>query len=296
MAGFPPTAGYKMQKQHLAPILKWVGGKRQLLDEILKRKPKSFTTYYEPFLGGGAVFLALQPKRAVLNDRNDELINVYLSVRDHVNEVVELLKKHKNEEEYYYNIRQMDREPDFNELPSVVRAARILYLNKTCYNGLFRVNSQGEFNSPFGRYKSPNIVNKSMLEAVSHLLNKVDKLNKRVYTLLNTDFEEAVATAKAGSFIYFDPPYEPVSDSSNFTGYNQGGFTRDDQRRLYRLCTALHKRRVKFMLSNSSCPFIHGLYKRTKAFRIEMVQARRSVNADGEKRGNVNEVLVRNYE
>lgn len=225
-------------------------------------------------------------------------MNVYACVRDHVQDVIKLLKEHKNDETYYYQIRQMDREDSFSKLPATVRAARILYLNKTCYNGLFRVNSQGEFNSPFGFYKSPNIVNEEMLLAVSNFLNTTTKAKKptHAYTLLRGDFAKAVETAKAGSFVYFDPPYEPVSDSSSFTGYNQGGFSRDEQRRLYRLCVGLHKKGVKFLLSNSSCPFIHGLYRQTKAFRIELVQARRNVNSDGNARGEINEVLVRNYE
>jgi len=282
-----------MENLLINPILKWVGGKRQLLDEIRKRIPKNITTYYEPFFGGGAVFFDLKPKKAVLNDKNAELMNVYSCIRDHVEEVIRLLQEHKNESEYFYKIRQMDRQPEFQALPLPVRAARILYLNKTCYNGLFRVNSHGEFNSPFGYYKTPNIVNEPVLRAVSEFLNL------SAYTLKTEDYEKVLKSAKKGSFVYLDPPYEPVSDSSSFTGYNQGGFSRQEQNRLCRVCEELHAKGVKFLLSNSSTPHIQGLYRRgenRKRFHIELVQARRSVNSVADGRGEVDEVLVRNYE
>jgi DNA adenine methylase len=272
----------------VAPVLKWVGGKRQLLKDIGKYIPSQYSTYYEPFLGGGAVLFALQPNKAVVNDINAELINVYTVIRDHLEELIEDLKQHKNEADYYYEIRELDRDKKkYHQLSNVEKASRIIYLNKTCYNGLFRVNQQGEFNSPFGRYKNPNIVNEITLRAVSNYFNKAK------ITFKCGDFEEAVKGIRKGSFVYFDPPYDPVSDSANFTGYDKGGFTRDEQVRLKRLCDKLNSRNIKFLLSNSATGFILDLYKN---YNITIVKANRAINSKGDKRGEVNEVLVRNYE
>jgi DNA adenine methylase len=272
----------------VAPVLKWVGGKRQLLKEIGKYIPSKYSTYYEPFLGGGAVLFALQPNKAVVNDINAELINVYTVIRDHLEELIEDLKQHKNEADYYYEIRELDRDKKkYHQLSNVEKASRIIYLNKTCYNGLFRVNQQGEFNSPFGRYKNPNIVNEPTLRAVSNYFNKAK------ITFKCGDFEEAVKGIRKGSFVYFDPPYDPVSDSANFTGYDKGGFARDEQVRLKRLCDNLNSRNIKFLLSNSATDFILDLYK---DYNITIVKANRAINSKGDKRGEVDEVLVRNYE
>ncbi|NLM11756.1 MAG: DNA adenine methylase [Clostridiaceae bacterium] len=278
-----------MEKSPLvAPVLKWVGGKRQLLKDIKKHIPSQYSTYYEPFLGGGAVLFALQPNRAVVNDISEELINVYTVIRDNIEELIEDLKKHKNEACYFYEIRELDRDKKkYSQLSNVKKASRIIYLNKTCYNGLFRVNQQGEFNSPFGRYKNPNIVNEETLRAVSNYFNKAK------ITFKCQDFEEAVKGIRKGSFVYFDPPYDPVSDSANFTGYNKGGFGRDEQIRLKNLCDKLNSRNIKFLLSNSATDFILDLYKE---YNITIVKAKRAVNSRGDKRGEVNEVLVKNYE
>ena len=270
------------------PVVKWVGGKRQLITEIDKYIPSHFSTYYEPFLGGGAVFFYLQPKKAVVNDINKELINLYQVIQDNVEELIEDLKKHKNEPDYFYSIRELDRDLEvYKKLTPVERASRIHYLNKTCYNGLFRVNSQGQFNVPFGRYKNPNIVNEITLRAVSNYFNSAK------ITFKCCDFEEAVKGARKGSFIYFDPPYDPVSDTSSFTGYDKGGFDRQEQKRLKKLCDKLNRRGIKFLLSNSETNFILDLYR---DYKIEIVQAKRSINSKGNKRGEVNEVLVMNYE
>lgn len=272
----------------VAPLLKWAGGKRQLLPEIAKHIPKQFSTYYEPFLGGGAVLFDLQPKKAVVNDVNEELINVYLVIRDNVEELIESLKKHKNEKEYFYKIRELDRDKEkYNQLSCIEKASRIIFLNKTCYNGLFRVNSQGQFNVPFGRYKNPDIVNETTLRAVSNYLNKAK------ITFKCTDFEEAVKGIRKGAFIYFDPPYDPVSDTSSFTGYNIAGFDKEDQKRLKELCDKLDRQGVKFLLSNSATDFILDLYK---GYNITIVEANRAINSKGNKRGKVDEVLVKNYE
>lgn len=271
-----------------APVLKWVGGKRQLMGEIEKVLPKSYTTYYEPFIGGGAVLFELQPNKAVISDVNSELINLYNIIKDDVELLIADLKKHENTQEYFYKIREMDRDRKvYENLSKVEKASRIVYLNKTCFNGLFRVNKAGEFNSPFGKYKNPNIVDEVTLRAVSKYFNKVD------IKILNCDFEKSLKDIRKGAFVYLDPPYDPVSSSANFTGYDKGGFNRDEQIRLKNLCDKLDKKGVKFLLSNSATDFIKDLYK---DYNIKIVKAKRAINSNGNARGEVDEVLVRNYE
>lgn len=269
------------------PILKWVGGKRQLLSELRKRMPKGITQYVEPFVGGGALFFDRQPSCAILNDSNTELINVYCQIRDSIDELLALLSQMKNTPEEFYRIRQQDRDGGLAELSDVERAARIIYLNKTCYNGLFRVNSHGEFNSPFGYYKNPNIVNESVLRAVSAYLAN------RKLVLKCGDYNAALKSLRKGAFVYFDPPYDPVSSSASFTGYTQSGFDADEQERLCDVCKSLNRRGFKFMLSNSDTDRINTLYK---DFIIEKVAAKRNINSDGNGRGEIMEVIVRNYE
>lgn len=273
----------------VTPFLKWVGGKRQLLNEITNFLPKDIKRlqYHEPFIGGGAVFFALQPKNARINDFNEELINVYRVVRDSPSELIESLKKHKNSHDYYYSIREQDRMPLFSELSPIERASRIIYLNKTCYNGLFRVNNAGEFNVPYGKYKNPNIVNEPVIRATSKYLNT------NQIEILHGDYAEALSDISSKSFVYLDPPYHPISDTSNFTGYIQGGWNADDQLRLRDVCIELDRKGVKFLLSNSSAQMIKDIYSN---FNIEIVCASRAINCDANKRGNVEEVLIRNYE
>lgn len=272
----------------VAPVLKWVGGKRQLLPEIRKHIPASFPLYCEPFLGGGAVLFDLQPTSAIISDVNEELINVYRVIREDIEALILDLKKHENHKDYFYELRQRDRDRTlYNQLSNVERASRIIYLNKTCYNGLFRVNQQGEFNAPFGCYKNPNIVNETVLRAVS------DYLNQAKVVFRCGDFEAAVEGLGEGAFVYLDPPYDPVTNSSNFTGYDRGGFGREEQVRLKCLCEKMDAQGLKFLLSNSATDFILDLYK---DFDIRIVQAKRSVNSRGDKRGNVEEVLVKNYD
>ncbi len=280
----------KKPNKLLQPFLKWAGGKRQLLKEIRKYLPKMKpgTTYYEPFLGGGAVLFSIQPSNAVVNDINSNIINVYHVIKEDVNGLIEDLKTHKNESEYYYHTRELDRSEDFDKLPALKKASRIIYLNKTCYNGLFRVNSQGQFNVPFGRYKNPNIVNEFILKAISKYLNENN------ITLLNTDFEEAVKDIRKNELVYFDPPYDPVSDSSSFTGYTLYGFGKDEQIRLRDLCNTLDSKGCKFLLSNSATPFISKLYHNAN-YEIIPVKASRSINSIASGRGKIDEVLVRNY-
>lgn len=278
-----------MKKNKLvAPVVKWVGGKRQLLPEIEKYIPNKISTYYEPFLGGGAVFFHLQRKKAVVNDINEELINLYKVIKDNVDELIEDLQNHENTSDYFYDIRELDRDKErYEKLTDIERASRIHYLNKTCFNGLFRVNQQGEFNAPFGKYKNPDFVNAITLKAASNYFNKAN------ITFRCGDFEEAVKGIRRGSFVYFDPPYDPVSDSSNFTGYDKGGFDRNEQIRLKRLCDKLKDRGVNFILSNSATNFILELYE---DYTIEIVKAKRNINSKGDKRGDVDEVLVINCE
>jgi DNA adenine methylase len=276
------------------PFLKWAGGKRQLLPEIVKYVPKltSKHTYYEPFIGGGALLFELQPPKAVINDSNKELINCYKVIKDSLDELMEELSKDKysNSETSYYEMRDLDRSPKKYEILSEVeKAARIIYLNKTCYNGLFRVNSQGQFNVPFGRYKNPNFLDDAVLRAVNKYLNSNN------ITLLNQDFAEAVKDAKRGDFVYFDPPYDPVSETASFTGYDVNGFNRDEQKRLKKVFDDLHERGCKVMLSNSCTDFILDLYKDYQDTIIK-VRATRSINSNALKRGMVDEVLVLNYE
>jgi DNA adenine methylase len=273
----------------VAPFLKWVGGKRQIMSEVVEHLPNNINKYkyIEPFIGGGAVLFHLQPKKAIVNDFNAELVNVYKAITNNLEDLIVDLQKHKNESDYFYKIRSVDRTVEFNNLTEVERASRIIYLNKTCYNGLYRVNSSGEFNSPFGKYKNPNIVNEPTLRAVNHYLNTND------VQIENADYEEILQKADKNSFVYLDPPYYPVSESSNFTGYVQGGWNVDDHARLREVCDKLDKKGIKFLQSNSSADFIKDEYK---DYNIHIIKANRSINSDGEKRGEVEEVLIRNYE
>lgn len=285
LKGDSPT----MKKNKLvAPVLKWVGGKRQLIDTFSPLLPKNITSYCEPFVGGGALLFHLQPNNATVNDINEELIGVYIVIKDHIDELIEELKKYKNEADFFYSVREWDRDIEkYKSLSDIEKAARILYLNKTCYNGLYRVNNAGEFNSPFGHYRNPNIVNEPVLRAVSAYFNGV----KVSFSAL--DYSKILEKVKKGTFVYLDPPYDPVSDTSNFTGYVKGGFSKEEQIRLRQCCDELDNRGIKFMLSNSATQFIMEQYG---DYNITVVKAKRAVNSNGNKRGDVDEVVVRNYE
>lgn len=276
----------------VSPVLKWVGGKRQLLKEILPLIPKNITTYYEPFVGGGAVLFALQPKKSVINDYNEELINVYKVIMDNPDELINILKIHKenNSSEYYYKIREIDRSPGYSSLNNIERAARIIYLNKTCYNGLYRVNQAGQFNSPYGKYKNPNIVNAPTLKAMH------DYFNKSNVAITSGDYKDILKKIRANtkSFVYLDPPYYPLSSSSSFTGYTDNGFGEEQQIELKKECDKLNKKGIRFLLSNSSCEFIEELYKHD--YNIKVIKAKRVLNSDGNKRGEIDEVLISNYD
>ena len=271
----------------LSPILKWVGGKRQLLSEIIPLIDESRDNYVEPFIGGGAVLFRLQPKKAIINDYNTELINVYRTVRDDLDALVALLKEHEkyNSSDYYYEVRALDRTPDFDKMSNSEKAARIIYLNKTCYNGLYRVNSLGQFNSPYGKYKNPNIVNEVVLRAISKYLNGNE------ISIRSGDYKDVLNDIEKNSFVYLDPPYMPISSSSSFTGYTEGGFGYDKQVELKEECDKLNSKGVHFLQSNSDCEEIRELYK---DYRIKVVKAKRAINSDAKKRGQINEVLIYN--
>lgn len=272
----------------VAPVVKWVGGKRQLISDLKPLLPKRIATYCEPFVGGGALLFELQPKTVYINDINKELIQVYTVIRNDVEALIAELQKFKNEADYFYTVRDWDRDEEkYSSLSETLKAARILYLNKTCYNGLYRVNSAGEFNSPFGYYRNPNIVNAPTLRAVSSYLNTA------TVHLTSLNYMEVLQALPKDTFVYLDPPYDPVSDTSSFTGYSKGGFSREDQIRLRECCDGLNKRGLKFMLSNSATDFIKEQYA---AYNITIVQAKRAVNSIAAKRGEIDEVVVRNYE
>ncbi len=272
----------------VAPVVKWVGGKRQLLDTFAPLLPEHIDNYCEPFVGGGALLFKLQPEKAFVNDINSDLILVYTVIRDSVNELITALEGFENTSDKYYEVRDWDRDKNFyDNLSDVMKAARIIYLNKTCYNGLYRVNNAGEFNSPFGKYKNPNIVNAPVLRAVSEYFNSAE------IHFSSSDYEDVLNKISRETFVYLDPPYDPVSDTASFTGYSKGGFTKNDQIRLRECCDQLNSRGIRFMLSNSATDFILEQYS---AYNITIVQAKRAINSVGSRRGNVNEVVVRNYE
>lgn len=272
----------------VSPVLKWVGGKRQLLDTLVPLVPKNYKTYCEPFVGGGALLFKLQPQAAVINDINTDLINVYEVIRENVVDLISILETHENTSEHFYEVRDWDRNRDFySKLSKVEKAARTIYLNKTCFNGLFRVNNAGEFNSPFGNYRNPNIVNASVLKALNVYFNSAD------IEFSSGDYKDVLDRLPKNSFVYLDPPYDPVSSTSNFTGYAKGGFDRGEQIRLRECCDELNERGIKFMLSNSATDFIKEQYA---AYEISIVKAKRTVNSVAAKRGDVEEVIVRNYE
>jgi DNA adenine methylase len=276
------------------PYLKWAGGKRQLLPAIKKHLPKNLGNlrYYEPFIGAGALFLDRQSRRAVINDNNIDLILTYEVIRDHVDELINALLAHKtqNSEEYYYQVREQDRNREaYAALTVVEKASRLIYLNKTCYNGLYRVNSQGMFNVPFGRYTNPAICDEPVLRAIHRYLNH----ENTEIAIMHGDFAIAVADAGRNSFIYFDPPYHSP-DNTNFTGYQAGGFGDVEQERLRDVFVERTDEGAKCLLSNSDTPFIRELYNDDR-FEIISVKAKRAINSDSAGRGEVDEVLIKNW-
>jgi DNA adenine methylase len=276
----------------IRPYLKWAGGKRQLLSVLKDYLPKGSSgyTYYEPFVGAGAVFLALQPEKAVINDCNSQLILAYGVIQKNVEELIELLKIHrdKNNKDYYYRIRNLDRDADeFRALTDVEKAARLIFLNKTCFNGLYRVNSRGFFNVPYGKYKNPAICEETALRRINEYLNNNEII------MLNADFEYAVSDAGKNSFIYFDPPYHSPGNAS-FTGYQAGGFGEQEQERLRDVMAEMTRRGARCLLSNADTDYIRSLYDHDY-FDIIPVQARRFINSNAAGRGDVSEALIKNW-
>lgn len=271
-------------KNETYPIVKWVGGKRQLMFELIKNMPKSYNRYFEPFIGGGALFFELQPENAYISDMNEELINLYSVVRDNVYELIEDLGKHEVSKEYFLEIRNIDRSEKYAGLSSIERASRFIYLNRTCFNGMYRVNSQGQFNVPFGHYKNPRIIDESNLLNCSKLLNKTE--------IKCADFSEILTKVQKDDFVYFDPPYVPLNETSSFTSYTKDGFDIDMQFKLRDVCDELDSMGVKFMLSNSDTKLVNELYAN---YEIKKVFASRQINANADGRGKITEVLVKNY-
>lgn len=272
------------------PFVKWVGGKRQLLTQFRLMNlypPEKFDIkngkYFEPFVGGGAVFFDLLPETAHLSDLNNELIVTYNVIKNDVENLINSLKKHKLDKEYFLKIRAQNLE----KLSDLNIASRFIYLNRTCFNGMYRVNRKGEFNVPFGKYTHPLICDENNLRKVSKALKNIE--------IKKQDYKEVLKKAKKGDFIYFDPPYYPVSKTALFTSYTSESFLDKEQIELRDTFIELHKRGCFVMLSNSDTPFINKIYSEPKGLRITKVQACRAINSDASKRGKITEVLVTNY-
>lgn len=265
------------------PFLKWAGGKSQLLDQLEPLFPKDFRTYHEPFMGSAAVFFRLRPRRAVLSDLNAEIVEAFEVVRDDVEPLIRALGRHVYDPRSYYRVRALDP----GRLSPVERAARTLYLNRTCFNGLYRVNRAGRFNVPFGRYVNPVICNADALRAASRALAGV--------SVQNEPFDRVVGRARPGDFVYFDPPYHPLSATSSFTAYTRHGFGADQQRHLRDVAVALARRGCGVVISNSYCPFVLDQYRRT-GFAVHRVYATRAINCRSARRGAIAEAVVTNVE
>ena len=273
---------------HITPIVKWAGGKTQLLREMTSLLPtEEFTAYCEPFLGGGAMLFCIQPEVAYINDINSGLMNVYNVIKYYPEALIAELSGYENTAEFYSRIRELDRDFErFSALSAVQQAARFIYLNKTCFNGLYRENKQGQFNVSYGKYKNPNFVNASGIRSMSQYFNAANII------FTSVDFSLVLNNLPSGTFVYLDPPYDPVSETANFTSYTRYGFTKEDHIRLRECCDALTARGIKFMLSNSATDFIRNLYA---GYDITEVFAKRFINCNGNGRGAVKELIIRNY-
>ncbi|MBO6308195.1 MAG: Dam family site-specific DNA-(adenine-N6)-methyltransferase [Oribacterium sp.] len=252
------------------PILKWAGGKTQMLGELMPRVPKTYGRYIEPFFGGGALFFSLKPENAIIADSNPELINMYLQVAHHVDDVIECLQKYENTSEMFYEVRSLD----WQTLPKAEAAARTIYLNKTCFNGLYRVNRSGQFNTPFGKYKNPKICDVEALRLASEALRKADILCGD-YILVLEHY------AQPGDFVFLDPPYLPISENSDFKRYTKEQFYEDDHVELAKMIGTLHERGCYVILTNSNHPLVHQLYEQ---YKIEVIQTKRHISCHGDTR------------
>lgn len=274
----------------LRPFTKWTGGKRQLLPVLRGNLPESFNRYFEPFIGGGALFFDIAPQKATINDFNTDLILAYRQIKNDVGGLIDELTVHqnKNSKDYYLDLRSMDRDGRINELSDNEKAARILYMLRVDFNGMYRVNTKNQFNVPYGKYVNPKIVDKENLLELSNYLNSAE------ITIHNGDFQAAVADAKKYDFVYFDPPYVPLNETSSFTAYTKDGFTMEDQVRLRDTFVDLDKKGVYVMLSNSSALAVKELYA-DYADRTLTVGATRMINSVASKRGKVDELIIKNY-
>ena len=272
------------------PFVKWVGGKRQLLTQFRRLNlypPERFDIktgrYFEPFVGGGAVFFDLLPEEGFLSDLNKELVTTYNVIKNDVDGLIASLKKHKTEKEYFLKVRSQDP----SRLSDLAVASRFIFLNRTCFNGMYRVNSKGGFNVPYGKYSNPLICDEDNLKKVSKALQGIEIKHK--------DYKEVLKKAKKGDFVYFDPPYYPVSKTASFTSYTAESFLDKEQTELRDTVLELNKRGCYVMLSNSDTPFINKIYSGFKGIRISKVEAGRAINSNGSGRGKITEVLVTNY-
>ena len=276
----------------IQPFIKWVGGKRGLLSQILPLLPKNFNNYFEPFIGGGALFFELQKqgrlngKKVYLFDINSELINAYQVIKSSPELLIENLAKFKEQhsKEFYYEVRAWDREENFLELDSVIRATRFIYLNKTCFNGLYRVNKKNQNNVPMGSYKNPNICDVDTIYSASYALQNA--------TILNVSYRDVLQYASKDDLVYFDPPYYPLTPTSSFTSYSEFEFLDREQEELFEVFCKLDKKGALVVHSNSDTKFINELYKE---YNIEKIQANRFINSRSSGRGKISEVLVRNF-
>jgi len=273
------------------PFVKWAGGKRQLIPEIEKHLPEKFSSYFEPFLGGGALLFHLLSEnknlKGYVSDLNSDLILSYVTIRDNLSSLLKSLQKHSDNyfsdsKSYYYSVRES------NPKSQIEKVSRLLFMNRTCFNGLYRVNSKGKFNVPLGRYSNPNIVQEENLRSVNQFLNH----NKIIIKC--QDFSSTIEKAKKGDFIYFDPPYQPVSKTANFTSYTHGNFGLNDLKRLAKVSNELTKKGVNVLLSNSSSKQVRELFS-SRDWEIFEIQANRAINSDSNKRTGHLELLIKNY-
>ena len=273
------------------PFVKWAGGKRQLIPILNQNLPESFGTYYEPFLGGGALLFHILTERVgqvcSISDLNSDLVLAYTTIRDKIDALISSLKNHeknyhRDSSTYYYSVRSNNPRSD------VEKTSRLIFLNRTCFNGLYRVNSKGKFNVPLGKYTNPNIVNEENLRSVHQIL-KTSRMSIKC-----RDFEAVLRDAKKGDFVYFDPPYQPVSKTANFTSYTNKDFTTDDLLRLAELCNNLNSKGCKVLLSNSDSKEVAKMFS-VKPWKISKIQANRAINSDSRKRTGHFELLIRNY-
>lgn len=273
------------------PFVKWAGGKRQLIPILNENLPKMFGTYFEPFLGGGALLFHMLTERTgqkcSISDLNSDLVLSYITIRDRIDDLISSLKNHeknyqKDSKSYYYSVREN------NPRSEIEKTSRLIFLNRTCFNGLYRVNSKGKFNVPLGKYTNPNIVNEDNLRSVSSILqsSKAD--------IKCRDFEAVLRDAKKGDLVYFDPPYQPVSNTANFTSYTNKDFTFDDLNRLAELCTKLDSKGCRVLLSNSNSKEVAEIFS-NEPWKISKIRANRSINSNSKKRTGHFELLIKNY-